>query len=150
MIKKSLVKITPSNTSLLPNAMIGKTTTIFKKLDPSTFPITIRDLSCLIAATVAASSGRLVPTAMMLSPIITSDNPKLIAIDSAPVTVSSEPTISTKRLKIVKKITFINPESSLFISISASLDLNKFSTNKIIRQIHKIPSPMLSLKSKRQ
>ena len=76
MIKKSLVKITPSNTSLLPNAMIGKTTTIFKKLDPSTFPITIRDLSCLIAATVAASSGRLVPTAMMLSPIITSDNPK--------------------------------------------------------------------------
>ena len=150
MIKKSLVKITLSNTSLLPNAMIGKTTTIFKKLDPSTFPITIRDLSCLIAATVAASSGRLVPTAMMLSPIITSDNPKKIAIDSAPVTVSSEPTISTKRLKIVKKITFINPESSLFISISASLDLNKFSTNKIIRQIHKIPSPMLSLKSKRQ
>ena len=51
---------------------------------------------------------------------------------------------------MVKKITFINPESWLLTSISASLDLNKFNTNKIIRQIHKIPSPMLSLKSKRQ
>ena len=56
--------------------MIGNTTTIFKKLDPRTFPMTIKDLSCLIAATVAASSGRLVPTAMMLSQMITSDNPK--------------------------------------------------------------------------
>ena len=59
------------------------TNTKFRTLDPMIFPTTIWCLPFLSAATVAANSGKLVPKAIIVRPIISSDIPNNIAVLSA-------------------------------------------------------------------
>ena len=62
-----------------------------------TFPITISALFLIIALMVAANSGKLVPIATIVRPIINSEIPKISAILSAFTTAYLEPKISAAR-----------------------------------------------------
>ena len=63
--------------------IIGTTNVIFKTFEPITFPTTMSVFFLITALIVAANSGKLVPIAMMVNPIINSDMFNYIAIFSA-------------------------------------------------------------------
>ena len=63
--------------------IIGTTNVIFKTFEPITFPTTMSVFFFITALIVAANSGKLVPIAMMVNPIINSDMFNYIAIFSA-------------------------------------------------------------------
>ncbi len=67
---------------------IPKIHKILNKLDPIIFPIAISFSPFLAATTLVTSSGRLVPTATIVSPIKVSLNPNILAKEVAPSTVN--------------------------------------------------------------
>ena len=69
--RKSLDSIFDSKVTSENIPIIGTTSAIFITFEPITFPITISFLFLIIADIVAASSGKLVPIAMIVNPIIT-------------------------------------------------------------------------------
>ena len=95
------MKISSSNTALEPIPIIGKISTMFKIFEPTIFPTTIFPLFLLKAEMEAANSGRLVPIAIMVSPITASGIPRPTAKSTPPRTVNSEPTPNKIRLKTI-------------------------------------------------
>ena len=79
------------------NPIIGNTNTRFKTFEPIIFPTTIWCLPFLKAATVAANSGKLVPRAIIVKPIINSEIPKRIAVLSAKIIETFAPAINPTR-----------------------------------------------------
>ena len=73
-------------------------------MEPIILPITIWFLPLKIADSVAASSGRLVPRAKIVKPIITSEIPIETASFSAYITVKLEPTINKTNPKTSVKV----------------------------------------------
>jgi len=71
-------------------ATIPKTKQIFATLEPTTLPITISDSPANTAATDAANSGKDVPKATIVTPIINGEIPKDKPISSAASTNQSE------------------------------------------------------------
>ena len=77
--------------------MIGTTKVMLSTLDPITLPTTISVFFLIIALIVAANSGKLVPIAIIVKPITSSDIFSKIAIFSAYITAKFEPTIKTTK-----------------------------------------------------
>ena len=80
--------------------IIGTIITRLRIFDPIIFPITIWFLPLKIADTVAASSGRLVPSAKIVKPTTTSEMPIERANFSAYITAKLEPTTNNNKPKI--------------------------------------------------
>ena len=78
---------------------------ILRTLDPITFPTTISVFFLITALTVAASSGRLVPIAIMVNPITNSEIFNIKAIFSANITAYLDPRIKDKSPIKMKKTT---------------------------------------------
>jgi hypothetical protein len=70
-IRKSLDRRFDSKVASENIPIIGTTKAMFITFEPITFPMTMSFLFLIIADIVAASSGKLVPIAMIVSPIIT-------------------------------------------------------------------------------
>ena len=66
------------------NALQPRIKRILKVLLPITLPRAMSRSPLIVAATEAATSGRLVPTATMVNPMINSETPRLRAISVAP------------------------------------------------------------------
>ena len=75
---------------------MGTTNTIFNTFEPITLPTTISVFFFKTAATVAASSGKLVPIATIVNPIISSEIFKIFAIFSALTTAYFDPRIKER------------------------------------------------------
>ena len=89
------------------NDAIPKINNILKIFDPIIFPRAI-SLSPFLAATIlVTSSGRLVPRAIMVSPIKFALKPKLDAIEEAESTTTSPPYITPKSPSSIYNILFV-------------------------------------------
>ena len=76
---------------------------IFKTFEPITFPTTISVFFFSKALIVAANSGKLVPIAIIVKPIINSEIFSNIAIFSAYITAYLDPKTSASK-PVIKKI----------------------------------------------
>ena len=79
---------------------------ILKILLPTTFPIAISDCFLRAATTEVASSGRLVPTATTVSPIIASLIPMRVASSTAPSTIHFPQMVNPTRPSSIKMMDF--------------------------------------------
>ncbi len=92
-------------------ALVPITNKILKIFEPTILPIAISAFPRLAAVTEVTNSGRDVPNATMVNPIIRSLTPKYFAIPLAPSTAKLEPrttitipmTVKNNRIGIVRK-----------------------------------------------
>ncbi len=75
-------------------ALIPRIKNILAILEPSTFPIAISGLPWILASTDTISSGILVPSATIVSPMIAWDIPDFFATETAPSTSAFHPNVS--------------------------------------------------------
>ena len=109
------------------NPRIGTTKAIFITFEPITFPITISFLFLVIADMVAANSGKLVPIAMIVNPIINWGTFNNIAIDSACMTAKWDPPIKAiKPIARNKLVLLIGESGSSIKGLVSSCDLNLY------------------------
>lgn len=124
------------------NPVIPNTNKILNKLDPIMFPITISECFFIAAAIHVTNSGKLVPNAMTVKPIIRSDTCKACAISMAESTVIFAPNISAAIPITTNKIIFA---VDIVVTGSVSvlcfwLIMNKYNRNKA-NNAHKINAP---------
>ena len=92
MIRKAMsIIFSRANPTGLIAAATPSTKRILKILEPMTLPSAISTSSFLEATMEVTSSGRLVPMAMIVSPISVWLSPRLDAIEDAPSTTKSPP-----------------------------------------------------------
>ena len=106
-IRKSLLKIDSSNIKDVEKPINRKIKTIFKIFEPIIFPITIFPFFCRKADIEAANSGKLVPIAIIVNPIISLETFKMDAKFVPANTVSSEPETRINILRIMNDIILI-------------------------------------------
>ena len=106
--KTETPSITETSTQLTSPVAIGtmkdakpRIKSILNIFEPIAFPIEISPSFLIAATTEVASSGRLVPRAITVSPIKRSDAPKCSAISLAPRTNTSEPRINIPNPPII-------------------------------------------------
>ena len=116
-IPDSIKTIKSNNAVFIPKATLWETfkgeieedkpmiNMILKIFDPITFPTAISFSFLIEATTLVTSSGRLVPTATIVKPIISSYTPNILAASIAPFTNKSEPYIIAARPTHVTKTT---------------------------------------------
>ena len=106
------------------NQVIPRIPNMLNTLLPTMFPMAISFCFLRAATTEVASSGRLVPTATIVSPITASDSPIFFASSTAPSTMNFPPNTSQTRPMIIKIIDLRKliapPASSLFSPVSSS------------------------------
>lgn len=107
------MKSTPISTRDSPEIGIGLTSDVIPKmrkilkiLDPITFPTAKSTCFFIAAATLVASSGRLVPSATSVSPIKASESPNALARIVAFATKSVLPSPSPTSPKTIKNVDF--------------------------------------------
>ena len=97
-----------------------KTKSILKMLEPTTFPIAISLFFLTAAVTLVANSGRLVPTATMVSPIKASETPSILAIAMA-LSVTKN---LAERLKKIKLKNTVKLDFQIGISLISTLSIS--------------------------
>ena len=81
---------------------VPKINKTLKILLPTTYPIAMSDFFLKAATRDVASSGREVPTATIVTPIIRSDIPAIVAIPTAPSTKILPPPTRPQRPRTIK------------------------------------------------
>lgn len=83
-------------------ALTQRIKNIFAILEPSTFPMAISGLPEILARTDTMSSGILVPIATIVRPMIASEIPNFLAMDTAPSTSTFHPNVSNTNQRIME------------------------------------------------
>ena len=112
---------------------------MLRTFEPITLPTTISFFLFKIAEIVAASSGKLVPIAIIVRPIISSDTFRMRAISFACKTAYRDPSMRHNNPINKKRTIFNEPSSANGISSSVAnpLDLNLYVMNIKIKKTNK-------------